>query len=442
MMRVKPLISVWSPFASLAFVLPLIACTALMMANYRRWLFDIRATEAWWSLSLIIVGPLCAGIAAYLAVRRGRTGLAPLGATAARTEGAQSARSLIELGALIAAGLTLVFTATAGLSLRGASFGLPRPSVALAVAGWCLAGCALGLALGRRFPVVAIAPAASVTYYAFLVVPVYFPSLAFLGALTPFGATPSAYAGPTPMYSLLQFGAGVALSAWLLPKTSRRWAVGSAVAACVALSLVALDGASAERTDSRATRVICTKESTFTLCLTGPRERDRGRLDSVLTTAFTQLAPLYPSTSTIVQTIASDDTQPPAGSMPVLTTAAVGLPLESGETVLPSDMALLAQVLYRLSQPTPQQAWERMTAGPPPSEVLIAWSYSAAGIPADGSACPWDCYVAPSTEEPGAAQFARSLAWLERRTDAQRRDWLNTHRQGILNGTLSYSDFR
>ena len=33
MMRVKPLISVWSPFASLAFVLPLIACTALMMAN-------------------------------------------------------------------------------------------------------------------------------------------------------------------------------------------------------------------------------------------------------------------------------------------------------------------------------------------------------------------------------------------------------------------------
>ena len=129
---------------------------------------------------------------------------------------------LDEPSALIAVGLTPLFAATAGLSLHGASFGLPRPAVPLAVVGWCLAGCALGLALGRRFPSIAIAPAAGVAVYVFLVVPIYFPSLAFIGRLTPFGSTSSAYAGPTPMYSLLQCGAGIAVAAWLWPRSSSR----------------------------------------------------------------------------------------------------------------------------------------------------------------------------------------------------------------------------
>ena len=438
-MRARLLVSVWSPYSWLALALPLFAGAALMAASYRRWLFDVRATEGWWSLSLIVVMPLCAATAAFLAVRRARTGLAQLGSTATRTEGAQNARLLIELGALIAVGLTPLFAATAGLLLHGASFGLPRPAVPLAVVGWCLAGCALGLALGRRFPGIAIAPAAGVAVYVFLVVPIYFPSLAFVGRLTPFGATSSAYEGPTPMYALLQCGAGIAVAAGLLPRSSSRRA--TTLAACAALSLVALNGPSAEHIDSRATRVTCKESSAFTLCLTCPRERDRARLSSILATAFGRLAPLYPPTTTIVHTVASDNAPAPAGSTPVLSNAAVGLPLETGDTLLPSDPALLAQVLYRLSQPAPQKDWERMRDGPPPSEVLTAWAYSASGISPDGSACPWDCYQLPGPEEAGRAEFARSLAWLGSRTDAQRRDWLTAHRPSILNGTLAYSDF-
>lgn len=310
---------------------------------------------------------------------------------------------LDEPSALIAVGLTPLFAATAGLSLHGASFGLPRPAVPLAVVGWCLAGCALGLALGRRFPSIAIARAAGVAVCVFLVVPIYFPSLAFIGRLTPFGSTSSAYAGPTPMYSLLQCGAGIAVAAWLWPRSSSRRA--TTLAACAALSLVALNGPSAEHIDSRATRVTCKESSAFTLCLTCPRERDRARLSSILATAFGRLAPLYPPTTTIVQTVASDNAPAPAGSTPVLSTAAVGLPLETGDTLLPSDPALLAQVLYRLSQPAPQKDWERMRDGPPPSEVLTAWAYAASGISPDGSACPWDCYQLPGPEEAGRAEL-------------------------------------
>lgn len=188
----------------------------------------------------------------------------------------------------------------------------------------------LGLALGRRFPSIAIARAAGVAVCVFLVVPIYFPSLAFIGRLTPFGSTSSAYAGPTPMYSLLQCGAGIAVAAWLWPRSSSRRA--TTLAACAALSLVALNGPSAEHIDSRATRVTCKESSAFTLCLTCPRERDRARLSSILATAFGRLAPLYPPTTTIVQTVASDNAPAPAGSTPVLSTAAVGLPLETGDT--------------------------------------------------------------------------------------------------------------
>jgi len=73
--------------------------------------------------------------------------------------------------------------------------------------------------------------------------------------------------------------------------------------------------------------------------------------------------------------------------------------------------------------------------------TLMAIDQPGCRINSDTPQCPWDCYQLPGPEEAGRAEFARSLAWLGSRTDAQRRDWLTAHRPSILNGTLAYSDF-
>lgn len=422
-------------------VVPLVATGVLLSANARRWVFDVRATEAWWSLSLLVLGPLCATFGAYVVVRRRTTGLDALARTAGWSWLDQYARLLLEVAALLAAGLFVVFLGSMLITLSGSSAGRPRPVVGLVVLAWCLAFVSLGIALAHRFPVMVAAPIAGVLSYAFLVLPLYVTGLHGADRITPFGATPSAFSGPAPLYSAVQAVAGLAAAVWLLPAPFRWPRVVSGTALAASLVAVATSGPAAARVDRDAVHVTCGRTARVELCLTPSRERDRARIATALDAAVSSLGPVYPATTTVVQTIALKHRTAPRPRGPLLSTADAGLPLENGETLLPSEQALLAQVIYRLAAPAAQRDWQRSAQGPPPADVLVAWAYSIHGLPVDGSACPFDCYRRPGVDEVGAPRVDAAVRWFSRLPPTERATWLRDHRSRILRGELLFSDF-
>lgn len=437
----KPLLSLWPPLPLVAVAVPLATAATLMAANSRRWVFDVRATEAWWSLSLILLGPLCATLGSFVTVRRRTSGMDALARTARRPWLDQYSRVLLELGGLVGLGLCVAFSVSMTVTLSRSSAGWPQPLVAVAVVAWCFAFISFGIALGHRFPLVVLPPIAGLLGYAFLVLPLYVTSLHGADRLTPFGVTPSAYSGPSPWYSALQAVVGAGVAFWLLPQPAgpRRILASAGLAGC--LVLLAVNGPAAARPDWGAMHVTCAPTARAELCLTASRERDRARLAGALDSALATFGPLYPSDTTVVQTIAVENRTGPTAAGLRISTAEAGLPLETGETLLPSDRALTAQVLYRLAAPSEQRSWRRSTDGPPPADVVIAWAYAVHGLPTDGSACPLDCYQRPGAEEVGVTRFERAVAWFTALTPDQRQAWFHDHRSDLLHGELDFGDF-
>ena len=66
----RSLLSLWSPLRMVAIFLPVLIVGAFMAANVNRWAFDVGMTQGYWSLSINILGPVCAALGAFIAYGR------------------------------------------------------------------------------------------------------------------------------------------------------------------------------------------------------------------------------------------------------------------------------------------------------------------------------------------------------------------------------------
>ncbi len=437
----RSLLSLWSPLRMVAIFLPVLIVGAFMAANVNRWAFDVGMTQGYWSLSINILGPVCAALGAFIAYGRRTSGLDKLTRTGVRSEPAQYVRLLAELGLLLGAGMVCTFALSMVVTLSGSTFGFPRPIIAVSVLAWCLAFTAFGLRLAYQFPFVPTIAVAGLLGYVFLVAPLFVRSLHFAEKLTPYGAFPATWGGPTLVYSLLQALSGLALALWFLPASNARWRVGTSLLAVLALVGLGVNGSGSFVENPQAAQTSCAFTGRVELCLALPWERVRGQVTGVLNEAFDTFGAVYPESTRVVQGDSLPDGSPQPNG-PIISVEDAGLPFSSSETVLPSEEVLLGLMLSRLGAPVLQQSWRNQVQGPPPGEVLVAWAYAAHDLPINGSLCRFSCYVYPSGYGQDLTQFDQAIARLQQMSDLERSAWLSSHRQAILTGNLTYDDFR